>query len=206
MKNKSIYVLIIISLTIFVFSGCGHKKNKQDAKQETPEALQESKLDIISYSRSGNDLVEKLYRELAGKSTELQKLGADLDEYNDKLDNVNELFSKYNGKSDSYYSSAGNMANSISDSLLRKKMKTFISTSIDKYDKKTAELNALLKLISQSNANLRDVHTVLKIVLTLPEIEKYQNDKLPSNNEFKQLTKEQEKIIEEVKKLTPQYE
>lgn len=206
MKKTSIYVFILISLTIFVFSGCGHKKNKQDAKQETPEALQESKLDIISYSRSGNDLAEKLYRELAGKSPELQKLGADLDAYNDKLDNVNELFNRYNSKSNIYYSSAVNMANSISDSLLSKKMNALILTSKDKYDKKTSDLNALLKLISQNNANLQDIHTVLKIVLTLPEIEKYQNDKLPSNNEFKELTKEQEKIIEEIKKLTPQYE
>jgi len=206
MKNTSIYVLIFISLTIFVSSGCGPKKNKQDAKQETPEALQESKLDIISYSRSASDLAEKLYRELAEKSPELQKLGADLDAYNDKLDNVNELFSRYNGKSVSYYSSARNMVNSISDSLLRKKINEFILKSKDKYDKKTSELNALLKLISQNNTNLHDVHTVLKILLTLLEIEKYQNDKLPSNNEFKKLTKEQEKIVEDIKKLTPQYE
>jgi hypothetical protein len=205
MTKPSIYVLIFISLTIFASYGCGRKNTNNMVKQETPKALQDSKLDLISYSRSGTDLVEELYLELAVKSPALKKLEEELDANNNKLNDVNDLFNKYNNKSVSYYNSAGNMANSITDSLLRKKMASIIQTSKAGYSKKTAELNNLLDIIASNRASLNDIHSVLKIVLTMPEIEKYQSDKLPGDKEFKDLIREQEKLIEQTNKLIPEY-
>ena len=44
-----------------------------------------------------------------------------------------------------------------------------------------------------------------KFSTKMPLIEKYQEDKMPGNNEFKELIKEEGNIIARIKKLTPEY-
>jgi len=59
--------------------------------------------------------------------------------------------------------------------------------------------------IAKNEATLDDHHTVLKIVLTLPVIEKYQNENMPDKNEIRNVIKEQERLIERTDSLTPKY-
>jgi len=80
-----------------------------------------------------------------------------------------------------------------------------ITTSGKKYTSKTAEINSLIKLISKNGSTLNDQHIILKIVLTLPLIEKYQDDNKPNKKEFKDLINEQEKLILRADSLTPKY-
>ena len=108
-------------------------------------------------------------------------------------------------ESNRYYSSANNIASSITDSLLKNKIMTLITTSNNKYSTKTEELNSLLKQISKNDATLDDHHSVLKIVLTLPIIGKYQDDNKPNKKEFKDLIIQQEKLILRTDSLTPKY-
>ncbi len=195
--------------TVFIFTllfSCGNKETGDNAttKQETPEALQDDKLEIKSYSRSG-DLTEELYQELVGKNPALKKLEDDLDAFRPKPKELTDKFNKYDSKSNSYYSSANYKAAAITDSLLRMKIFSLITTSNKQYSTKTAELNSLLKQISKNGATLNDHHSVLKIVLTLPMIEKYQDDNKPDKKEFKNLIKQQEDLIERTDSLTPNY-
>ena len=194
----------IFILVLLVSCGGGQTENNKPTQQETPKALQDSKLEIKSYSRSG-DLTEELYQELVGKTPSLKKLEDDLDAFIPKPNDLKDKFNQYDSKSNSYYNSANYKATAISDSLLKKKIISLIMTSNNKYSAKTAELNMLLKQISKDGATLNNHHSVLKIVLTLPMIEKYQDDNMPNKKEFKDLINQQEKLIMQTDSLTPKY-
>ena len=200
---KNIFGIIFI-LTLLVSCGGGQTENNKPTQQETPKALQDSKLEIKSYSRSG-DLTEELYQELVGKTPALKKLEDDFDAFILKPNDLKDKFNQYDSKSNSYYNSANYKATAISDSLLKKKIISLIMTSNNKYSAKTAELNSLLKQISKDGATLNDHHSVLKIVLTLPMIEKYQDDNKPNKKEIKDLINQQEKLIIQTDSLTPKY-
>ena len=200
---KNVFGTIFI-LTLLVSCGGGQTENNKPTQQETPKALQDSKLQIKSYSRSG-DLTEELYQELVGKTPALKKLEDDLDAFIPKPNDLKDKFNQYDSKSNSYYNSANYKATAISDSLLKKKIILLIMTSNNKYSAKTAELNSLLKQISKDGATLNDHHSVLKIVLTLPMIEKYQDDNKPNKKEIKDLINQQEKLIIQTDSLTPKY-
>lgn len=195
-------ILTVFALVIILSCGRGTDNNNQ-TNQETPKALQDDKPVIKSYSRSGSDLTEELYAELVDKSQTLKNLENDLFAFIPKPNDLKEKFDKYNNKSNSFYNSTDYKLTSITDSLLKKKILAIITTSKNKYAKKTTELNSLLNIISQNGATLNDHHTVMKIVLTLPLIEKYQNDNLPDKKEFIDLIKEQEKLIKRIDSNMP---
>jgi hypothetical protein len=79
------------------------------------------------------------------------------------------------------------------------------AASSNKYAAKTAELNSLLKQISKNDATMSDHHTVLKIVLTLAMIEKYQDDNKPKTAACKDVIDRQQRLISRTDSLTPKY-
>jgi len=204
MKNFGTILSALFALTFLVSCDIGQTEKNKTAEQETPQALQEDNIVIKSYSRTG-DLIEVLYQELVDKNPELKALEEDLDVFRPKSQGITDKFNQYNYKSNTYYSAANNKASEISDSLLKTKIISLLTKSNDKYSTKTAELNSLLKQISKNKATLNDHHTVLKIVLTLPLIEKYQNDHKPNKVEFNDMIKQQEKLILQTDSLIPSY-
>ncbi len=204
-KNRTLFVII---LSLSLLTSCSDRKteNNKTSQQETPKALQDEKLEIKSYSRSSSgDLLEELYQELVDKTPELKKLEEDIDAFSLKPNTLKNKFLQYDSKSNNYYSSANNKASAITDSLLKMKINTFITTSSKQYTAKTAELNSFLNQISNNVTTLNDKHNVLKIVLTLPLIEKYQSDNKPDKKEFLNLIKEQENLVKNSENLTPKY-
>jgi hypothetical protein len=194
-------------MTLLVSCGERQADNNKPTKQETPKALQDDNLDNTFYrSRSvSSSLTEGLYQELVGKTPALKKLEDDLDAYTQKKIDLNEKFQQYDIKSSRFYNSANNIASLITDSLLKNKILALITTSNNKYSTKTTELNSLLKEISKNDATLDDQYSVLKIVLTLPIIGKYQDANKPNKKEFKDLIIQQEKLILRTDSLTPKY-
>ena len=189
-------------LTLLV--ACGNKSSDNNATPipETPKALQEDKIDIKSYSRS-NDLVDELYQELVDKTPALKQLEDEIDAINPKPGELSAKFNTYESKSNSYYSSANYKAMAITDSLLRTQIVSLLSASSKSYSAKTSVLSSLIDQFSKNSSKLNDHHSVLKIVLTLPIIEKYQNENKPDKKEFKALIKEQENLIKQTDSLTP---
>lgn len=201
--RKMLIPLFSCLLTICLFSCEGGKtKEKDSAKKETPKALQDNKLIINEYSRSGYDLVEELYAGLVAESPELKKLEKDLDAFGLEWDDATKKFNKFTSKSTNYYQSADSKANTITDSLLKKKFLTLTASSKNKYAHKTAELNSLQDQIRKNEGSIKDHHLALKIILTLPIIERYQTENLPDNKEFMDLIKQQEKLIQRMDSLT----
>ena len=177
-----------------------HKKNQ---KQETPKALEDksSSYEIVS-KRGYDDLVESLYNELVSKNIDLKKLEDKIDELNKSKDDSTNLFDKFNEKNQSYFSSANAHISEIKDSLLRDKMKVFISNNLTKYKSSVARHNDLLKIIDAKNLTISDLHNILKIVKALPLIEKYQSNNLPNTKSFEGYINQQDEAIKLADTLT----
>jgi hypothetical protein len=193
---------IIMFLLIILTSCVGKETNNENPKNEIPEALQEGSLDLKRNSK-GNNLTEELYQELVANNPELKNLETEIYEFNPQ--DTKDKFYKYDRKSINYYQSAKNQAEVITDSITKNKIINLIKKSNEKYVGKTAELNGILKSIAVKENSINDYHTILKIVLTIPIIEKYQNENLPAKKEFENVFTNENKLIEKTKKLTPNY-
>jgi len=178
------------------------KSETNNRKNEEPNALQEKSIDIGRF-KSRNDLVDDLYQELVNKSPELKTLEDELQEVNPR--DIIGIFHNYDDKSNSYYSSAKGNTEGIRDSILKKKILNLINKSSDRYDAKKADVENLVTTIYKKRTEITNYHTALKIVLTLPLIEKYQNDHLPKKSPFEKVIEKENQLLEKVKKNTPNY-
>jgi hypothetical protein len=193
MKNL---IRVLIPLSLFLVISCTEKEKARTEKNpEVPEALQEKDdYSLTSSKRYSEDLVEKLYQEEVEKNAELQKLEKDLDSNPDSLRKTNDIFNKYNYKSTDYYLTAQNKLSSVKDSLLRKRIMAIVEKSNKNYEAKNAGIVALMKTIEKNNSSIEDQHTVLKVLVTLPLIEKYQDSQRPDRKAFEKQIREQEKL------------
>lgn len=178
---------------------------KDENKKEIPEALKEDKISKGSYSyeREYSDLTEALYKELAEKTPSLSNLEKLLQAYQERPHKDEKSFEEYHDKSKSYYRSANYKANEIQDSILRKKMISIISKSEEKYKAKIKGIETLLERIAKKETSLKDKHLVLKILLTLPMIEDYQNGNMVDKKSFEERIQVLDQLIEKIDSLTP---
>ena len=197
MKTK----IILSFFIVFTLVSCNHSPRKSGHNTDMPKALEnEGELKVYS-SRSWDDLVESLYKELADQTPELKELEGKLEMLaKSKIDSL-EVFATYNEKNQSYYSAANVHLEQIKDSVLRTKMKSLIEASLTKYNVRIEEHTELMNLIDANTINLNDLHTVLKITKTLPMIEKYQAGKLPTKNSLKGFTKQLDEAMQMVDTL-----
>jgi len=189
--------ILISTLILVTFVSCDNAriKENQEQNQETPKALQEEKsIDIVS-KRGYDDIIESLYKELAGKTPELKDLETKLKALSTSKSDSTEQFDKYNGNNSSYYNSADNHLKQINDSTLRKRMKSLISSSLTKYNSKVYRHTELLKSIDKKTMTLDDLHEMLIITTTLPLIEKYQNDNIPTTKSINGYLKQLDKAV-----------
>lgn len=204
MKKIILYTSVFLML-LSIYS-CNKRSKTSDKENQNPKALQDHKFDLISYSRSGNyDLVEELYSELTDKLAELKRLENRYSELMKENRNLDLCYINFNEKSSGYYISAYDKAKTITDSLLKEKISGLISKSNENYANKMNEINTLREKIIQNSAVIEDQRKALKILLTLPEIEKYQKDNMLKSKEFREFTKEQNKLILLIDSLTPKF-
>jgi len=190
-------VTLLSTIILLIVASCDKPRiqEKQEQKKETPNALQEeSSYEMVSKKRS-DDLMESLYKELADKTPELKELETKIEDLSAGKSDSTELFDRYNGKNQSYYSSAESQINQINDTILRKKMKSLIASSLKRYNSKIVRHSELLKSIDKKTMSLNDLHNILIITTTLPFIEKYQNDNLPATKSLTGYSKQIDKVL-----------
>ena len=195
--------IFISTILVLTFASCDNTRIRDKPKQETPKALEDksSSYELVS-KRGYDDLVESLYNELVTKDIDLKKLEDKIDELNKSKNDTTELFDKYNGKNQSYFSSADRHVVDIKDSLLRNKMRIFVTNQLSKYNSRIGKHNELLKIIDAKQMTISDLHNVLKIVRTLPLIDKYQKDNLTDTKSFEGYINQQEKAIQLIDTLS----
>ena len=195
--------IFLSTILVLALVSCNSNRTQDKPKQEIPKALEDksSSYEIIS-KRGYDDLVESIYNELVSKNIDLKKLEDKIDELNKSKNDTTNLFDKFNERNQSYYSSANGHISEIKDSLLRDKMKVLIANNLTNYNSSIARHNELLKIIDVKNLRISDLHNILKIVKTLPLIEKYQKDNLPNKNSFDDYINRQEETIKLADTLT----
>lgn len=191
--------------TIFILVSCDRSKQEnRNSNVENPEALQDN-IKLKNLTKRGGNLVDDLYSELAEKTPELKKLETELEAFQETPSETQNIFQNYDGKSNRFYENATGFANQITDSLSKKRILAFIKKSNEKYDSESKELKELVKQISNSQNSIQDNHNILKIVLTIPLIEKYQKENLPKKNEFLEIIAKQKALNKKIKQKTPKY-
>ena len=196
MKIK-IFISIILSLTL---ASCDNARTQDKPKQSMPKALEDNSTDEglsykLSSERGNQDLVESLYKELVSKNISLKKLEDQINELNENERDTTQLFHKFNEKNQSYFSSANGHIANIKDSLLKNKMRNLLADNLIKYNTSTAKYNEFLKIIQNKKLTINDLHILIKIIKTLPLIEKYQKDNLPNTKPFQDFINKQNETI-----------
>jgi len=193
--KKQILIAILILLT-FVSCDNSRNKEKQEQKPETPAALQEERSSGIISKRGYDDIMESLYKELADKTPELKELETKMKSLSGSKNDSTELYDRYNRKNQSYYNSANSHLTQINDSVLRKRLRVLISASLKRYNLKISRHSEILKSIDKKTMRLDDLHEVLMITTTLPLIENYQNNNLPSTKSIDGYSGQLNKVLQ----------
>lgn len=200
-----IFKAFLFIIAACAFASCSNKRHEDKPKPETPKALEanNSSYELVSKSREA-DLMESLYAELAGKDKDLKELEDKLEALRDSRSDSMGSFKAFQEKNDAYFRAVNNHIEGIEDSLLRKKMEALIIANLNKYNGSIGRHRALQASIDQKSKTIADLHTVLKIVKTLPLMERYQQESRPSTKPIEGFEKEQDQVIKQLDTLVEQ--
>jgi Skp family chaperone for outer membrane proteins len=198
--------IVLSAFILLALISCDKSKTQEKEKPESPKVLtEESSLKMVS--RQGyDDLVMSLYKELADKTPELKELEQNIENLETSKSDSTEAFLKYDRKNNAYYNSANRHVDEIRDSVLRKKMKSFIASSIAQYKTNIARHTRMLASIDTKTLTLNDLHEILIITTTLPLIEAYQHTNLPTTKPMGGYLKQIDKTVNYENTLVQGYE
>lgn len=151
---------------------------------------------------NSNNLVVDFYTTETTKNKELETIEKSIENFYDKkeaAENEYNTFQNYNSK---YYTDVKNQANAITDSNIKQQAFIAIQQSENGYKAKIEALVVKLNQLKANEIQLRSYHELLKIKISIPVIETYQNDNEPKATIFDANNVEVQKIIEAIKKLT----
>jgi len=202
---KSKYCFLI--LVVLFFSCEENREDQLQVKKDTPKALQNSsEIDVSSFkSRGKTNLVSELYQELTEKNPDLRKLEDSRNDFNEGHQNYLNHFDEYDSKSHDYYRDANSYVKTINDSILRKKIEHLLTRNEEKYKHIISKHTGLQHDLSKLSSTIEDRLIVLKVLLTLEQIEKYQKDNLPDTKEASSLIKKGDRVSSKFDSLTPKY-
>lgn len=202
MKTWITLSLMIGSLT---FTSCSNNPKPILQQPETPKALQdknESSYELISKKRYDADLVDALYDDLVSKDPQLKDLETRIGNFGDRKKESLVEYQHFDGKNKNYYSSASQHVTSIQDSALRQRINQIIENSESKFNNKVSGLKDLVNRLGKNEVSITDAHIFLKILLTGPVIEKYQNENMPTSKPIVSVIQESESIMKKEALLT----
>jgi predicted nucleic acid-binding Zn-ribbon protein len=160
-----------------VMAACRQKPVKRE-----PTVLEGKKVDVSSiYKKRSGDLVEALYDELVNGSAELAELESQIKALKKQAPDSLKDYRTFNEKSNAYYGLANKKIGTITDSVVRKKLEHLIYNSRQQFNDSIALLRELDSCINKRTGTINDLHTVLKLVKTLPLIEDFQRNNRPAS-------------------------
>lgn len=198
-------IICLFFIEVLALAACNSHQVQQQPVADTPTALEDNSASYKLVSKRGpDDLMESLYSELAGQDAGLKQLETTLDALDQGKEDATGPFHQFEEKNRSYYRAADQHANIVSDSLLKDRIKKLLEEHLAKYNVVTKKHQELLKTIDAKTTKLADLHAVLKIVKTLPVIEKYQKDNRPGTASLEGYSNKQDSAIDEANNLINQ--
>ena len=171
-----------------------------------PEALQsnsgiESEIEYFSKGRGYSNLVDELFEELITKNAQLKDLVDTQRAMLERIDALREpLFAK-DGQNTQYYNDARQHASSITDSTTSQKAMAMIDLSENRYKADMAARDALAERLQHARQQLDDELRLLKIRLTLPQIEDFQSKTQQTLQPIDQLLADQKTLLQKMRQL-----
>lgn len=163
-----------------LFLLCNLSCRQQQSPENPPTILRENKVDVSKIlAKRGKDYVEALYEELVSQSDELQELEKEIQDLKKRTADSLEAFKNFNDQNSSYYSAADRKIESIGDSSLRHRIRLLVNESRSHYRDSIAGWNRIDSLIYKRNTSINNLHTILKLVKTLPLLEEFQKKEIP---------------------------
>lgn len=186
--------LSLIAL-FFALASCNHISSKDaDQQKSIPKPLQDNIGDGSIKSSRGDNLLQDIYSDQVKKQPELQNLENLMEHFNDGLPDSVKSFQIYDNKSTSYYRSANDALNNMKDTVLRDHLRALINESRHKYLDTIKRFSVLMAHIDSNKIKIEDYHTLLKIAISLPIIENYQNKSLPDIKSVANLANEAQRL------------
>jgi hypothetical protein len=177
MKNTIIFLFLLT-----IYSCNNDEEYKPKKSKNIPSALS---VDVGSLKRKDTDLIENLYKEISAKDASLKKLEIEIDKLETGKDDSLKAFADYDKNNIDYYRTFEKHLKDIQDSVLRKRMKKILDSSLVHYKSK---LNSQRKVFDSTNTlytSLSDLHWVLKLSRTLAVMETYQDNNIPDTTRLK---------------------
>lgn len=195
---------LLFTILAVLFAACAHQNRGNNETSSAPKEKTENiplkAIDVsasLASSRS-NDIIQTIYSKLMKDNPKLQNIESAMGNIETEINDSTEAFKNYNANSTAYYNEAHNYLSSITDTTLRNKLQELINLSMTAYANKAAPNAALLKETEDVKSTLHDVHTALKIVVTLPSIENYQNTNLPSAKPIKAVITKANNLVTQI--------
>lgn len=173
-------------------------------QEATPEALEEEEFsDFISYKRGRySDIVQQLYAEALESNPELEALEERIGQLQETHADSLKAYRKYVENNAAYWRSIDGYIANLSDSSLQEELKVLFAGLENEYKEKLAPLEGKAEAIARKEQSLQDRHTLMKLLVTLPMMQRYQQNKLPESKPLDQLIRQYDEVIEDTTPYT----
>lgn len=197
------YAIILLASIITLISSCDSNASKKpDGNETIPPALKSDEISSRYLSSDRNDIVERLYADIVESSADLKHLEDRLDNLTEKKTHSMAAYNEYVNNNKAYYAQAGIHARNISDTLLRNQVWSIIAQSNQRFNAITSKHERLKKQIEDKETEILDLHETVKLLATLPVIQDYQKNNLPSSQQIERLLRELNAIKSQLDSLT----
>lgn len=171
--------LVFIQLSLLW--GCTQNPSNasKEPLQAPPPLVEQEKISSASYARSSN-IVDRLYGQLLSQNNRIKTYD---ENWKNVIHHQNEIIDNwraYHANSLNYYQDAEMLSRGLHDTLIQKEIQLLVNQSKLNYSNNISSLLKLMNTIHEKDSSLKDSYELLKIAYTLPFIEKYQKDNLPS--------------------------
>jgi hypothetical protein len=192
---------LILSL-VFIFSCNGNRPNQVTAENQnqTPEVLDDAKIEVSSLTkREAPNMVQNLFNEAVSKDEQLKNL-------TDRINGIGKIktdslksYREYFQNNEAYWSSANDYIGMIGDSALRNDLKEIFKDLESKYNAGISKQKALITKIDEKQNLLNDYEIIMKLSVTIPMINTYQKNKMPTLKTLNNVVVMYDTLINETK-------
>lgn len=158
---------------------------------------------VSKESRYGKgDLMDELYEQATKQNNNLKDIEEGIDKFHKNKQDALEKYNSYTNYNTRYYADAKTHAAAITDATTRQKALDMISKSEVAYNNGLTNWKNHIATLNVQERELKDLHELLEVLITIPMIEKHQQSSLPDNNKLKETNTDHQQVIEKIKAIT----
>lgn len=150
----------------------------------------------------GRDMVEEFYDQSLKQNNNLQSIEDGIEKFYRNKEEALEKYNSFTFQNTRYYSDARAKTSTIADSLTKQRAYDLIGKSETTYNNRLNEWKNQINILNARERELKDLYALLKVMITLPSIEKYQSSSMPSDSKLKEINTDLQQVIERIKMLT----